>query len=262
MPTSPQQGALAPDIPPEALFGGVYPVDLVELAIEYAKSGSQFRIPRSRQGGFWKTVFPSLKVRYAEDNTRDFVKVLEGRLEADYCLIQEFDPEVEAYAVQAFKLVDWQNPTLTSFIPDIVKFRRFAPPVIIDCKPESIANAKIHRQRHDAIRNGLAEHGVAFEVATDTTIRQQPRLDTYKYLYSHLAHNPTQLNKDTGSVLAALKELEGAATVRELRSIDNFALRRGIAHGLATGLLRSDFEDDYGPDFFIELNQTEAPNGC
>ena len=183
-------------------------------------------------------------------------------LEGDYCLALEFDPEVESYAVQAFKLIGWPNSDINHFTPDFVVYPRFAPPYIVDCKPESVANAKIHIARHDAIKEGLTGSGVSLKVKTDTYIRQQPRLDTYKYLYNHLAHNPTQLNNDAGLVLAALQRLGGEAAVRELRSIDNFALRRGIAHGLATGLLRSDFEDDYGPHFLIQLNQKEAPHGC
>ncbi|MFT6437457.1 MAG: hypothetical protein ACJAVI_005531 [Candidatus Azotimanducaceae bacterium] len=235
-----------PDITP-----GVFAIEDIMLAIDWAKSSPQYRIPRNRMGGPWKVVHPSYKVRNHPDRAKGFIKILEGKLEGDYCLVLEFDHTIEAYACQPFKIIGGHYWGFNFFTPDVVIYPFDAPPVVIDCKPLNVAQAKIHKERHDRLREAFNTFGVEFAVVTDDIIQQQPRLHTYQFLYPRLCSGQQHLIGEAKALHTKVLQLGGAAEVQDLRELGVDVVRRGFAYAHSMGALSSDFEHFYGPEFLI-----------
>lgn len=251
MPASSRQRTPAPIPGTPDITSGVFTLEDIHLAIEWAKSSRQYRIPRGRIGGPWKVVHPSIKVRVHPSRAKDFVKILEGRLEGDYCLVLEFDHTIEAYACQPFKIIGGPFWGFDYFTPDFVIYPFDAPPVIIDCKPLKVSQAKVHKERHANLREAFNAYSVQFEVVTDDTIQQQPRLNTYQFLYPRLRSNQQQLISEAKDVIALVRESGGIAEIQDLRSLGIDVVRRGFAYAHSIGALSSDFECFYGPKLLI-----------
>lgn len=231
----------------------VFSIEDIHTAIEAARHSPQFRIPHGRQGGPWKVLFPSQKARKTFGSSKDYLHILEGRLEADYCLSLEFDTDVEVYACQPCKLLGGQEYGFASFTPDHIVFPHNAPAYVVDCKPKQVAEAKIHRERHAILRQALAAQGVEFRVVTDEDIRVQPRMDTHRFLYGFLAAPEDYLAETQLAVERELQRLDGTARLKDLRHLDQDAVRRGTACGLVSGSILADYLAPFGPNFEITL---------
>jgi hypothetical protein len=242
-----------PALSPNIAFNGVFPIEFVCLAIESAKHSPQYRFPRGRQGGPWKTVHSSFKIRHHPTYLNNFVVILEGRLEGDHALGLEFDSPTEAYSCQPFKLLGSEELGFESFIPDFVVYPFNAPAYLVDCKPKSVAEAKIHKDRHKVLKKALELYGVELKIETDDIIQQQPRLNTYKFLYTALSAHKEELLDACRQVIQATVKLGGCTDVKELRYLGTDVVRRGIAYGLSVGALASDFDVEYGPNALIHI---------
>lgn len=231
----------------------VFPIEDIHTAIEAARHSPQFRIPHGRQGGPAKVLHSSQKARKMLGDEKDYLNILEGRLEADYCLTLEFDPEVEVYVCQPCKLLGGLEHGFTSFTPDHIVFPHSAPAYVVDCKPKQVAEARIHRDRHAVLRQALAAQGVEFRVVTDEVIRIQPRLDAYRFLYGYLSAPEHDLNKSKFTLERELKLLGGTAQMKELRHLGQDTVRHGMACGLVSGSIVASFSTTYGPNFEISL---------
>jgi hypothetical protein len=231
----------------------VFPVEDIHKAIEAARHSPQYRIPHGRQGGPWKVLFPSQKARKTFGSSKDYLHILEGRLEADYCLSLEFDTDVEVYACQPCKLIGGRDYGFTSFTPDHIVFPNNAPAYVVDCKPKQVAEAKIHRERHAILRQALAAQRVEFRVVTDEAIRVHPRMDTYRLLYGFLSAPEDYLAETQLAVERELQNLNGTAQMKDLRHLDQDVARRGTACGLVSGSILADYSTPFGPNFEITL---------
>jgi hypothetical protein len=231
----------------------VFPVEDIHKAIEAARHSPQYRIPHGRQGGPAKVLHASQKARKMLGDEKDYLNILEGRLEADYCLTLEFDPEVEVYVCQPCKLLGGLEYGFTTFTPDHIVFPQSAPAYVVDCKPKQVAEAKIHRERHAILRQALAAQGVEFRVVTDEDIRVQPRMDTYSFLYGFLAAAEDYLAETQLAVERELRRLGGTAQMKDLRHLDQDVVRSGTACGLVSGSILADYSAPFGPNFEITL---------
>ena len=231
----------------------VFPLEDIHKAIEAAKHSPQYRIPHGRQGGPAKVLHASQKARKMLGDEKDYLNILEGRLEADYCLTLEFDTEVEVYVCQPCKLLGGQDYGFSSFTPDHIIFPHGSPAYVVDCKPKQVAEAKIHRERHAALREALATQGVEFRVVTDEDIRIQPRMGAYRFLYGYLSGPEHNLAKSRYTLERELERLGGTAKMKELRHLGQDAVRHGTACGLVSGSIRARFSTPFGPNFEISL---------
>lgn len=122
--------------------------------------------------------FPSIK------NSR--VIVCESKLEADFCQLLEFDPEVVSYVPQPITVSISVNNESHEYTPDFQAAYRFKPDGFFEIKPEGVITWDKYQALMVAVSQHFSDIGNAFEVVLSSTIRQEPFLGNLKYLYSKL----------------------------------------------------------------------------
>ena len=147
--------------------------------------------------------FPSIK------NSR--VIVCESKLEADFCQLLEFDPDVVSYTPQPQTLALYVDGVLTRYTPDFQVTYRFRPDCFFEIKPDEVMFWDDYQLLMAAAAQHFSDMGNSFSLMLGSSIRKEPLLSNLKYLYSKLHRVSDQeyqylldhLNRSGGQVLYA-----------------------------------------------------------
>lgn len=104
----------------------------------------------------------------------------ESQLERDRMYILEFDPEVLSFKEQPETYEFDLDGKSIRYTPDLEVKRKDGNVTIEEVKPSS--RTQKYAVLFDRAKEVFAGEGKHFQVVDDTVIRQQPRLDTIKYL--------------------------------------------------------------------------------
>jgi hypothetical protein len=120
--------------------------------------------------------FPSLKMRR--------VVWYESLLERDYMYLLEIDSDVISYREQPGRIYYTLDGRCHRYTPDLLVERR-SEKQVVEVKLKKQAEKEEYRRLFRIARETCRRAGYVFRVATEETIRLQPRLNGVKLLYKY-----------------------------------------------------------------------------
>lgn len=137
----------------------------------------------------------------------------ESQLERDYIYLLEFDPDVESYREQPFRIQYTAESIGHHHVPDFLVIRQTKKQVV-DVKPEDQARAEGNSLLFRIMDEICHDHGYEFCVVTEYTIRVQPRLSNVKLLYRYAR---TPIGFDAQTEIIDFIRRRGGAKILEIR---------------------------------------------
>lgn len=126
-------------------------------------------------GGIIRGKFPSRK-------TGRMVH-FEGLLERDAIYLFETSPLIESYSEQPATIHFPDGPRLRRYTPDFVLDLTNGSQVLVEVKPMRSLQQPETQYKLARVADFFRRQGQTFLILTDQEIRQQPRLDSLKWLY-------------------------------------------------------------------------------
>jgi len=108
----------------------------------------------------------------------------ESQLERDYFYLLEIDPDVISYQEQPLKIRYYLDGEPHRYTPDI-RVIRLNGKEIVEVKLKEVAEKEEYVQLFKRVDPICRAKGYEFVVATEETIRIQPRLDNIKLIYKY-----------------------------------------------------------------------------
>ena len=184
--------------------------------------------------------FPSIK------NSR--VIVCESKLEADFCQLLEFDPEVVSYVPQPQTISTYFNGKLTQYTPDFQVTYRFKPDGFFEIKPDEVEFWDQYQDLMAVVKQYFAESGNSFELVKSSAIRNEPFLGNLKYFYSKL-HVVADIEYQY--LIDIMKRCNGQVKYCTLLNLQNPPSIGSIAKGIYSQAIEIDLHKALGPDTVI-----------
>ncbi len=186
--------------------------------------------------------FPSIK------NSR--VIVCESKLEADFCQLLEFDPEVVSYTPQPQTITLYVNGVLTNYTPDFQVAYQFRPDGFFEIKPDEVTSWDEYQALMAAAAQYFPEMGYSFRLMLGSEIRQEPMLSNLRYFYSKL-HVVSE--HEYKYLLEHLKRSGGKANYAELLEMPVPPSIGAIAKGIYSQTIDVDLNLSLGRDTVLRL---------
>lgn len=165
-------------------------------------------INRSRVG-LHIVFFPSVK------NSR--VIVCESQLEADFCQLLEFDPDVISYTPQPITISVWFNNSLREYTPAFQVTYKLKSDGFFEVKPLTIESWDEYMDLMRHVEAHFMEQKHQFTLMKDSDIRVEPFLGNLKYLYSKI-HRVSKYELEY--LLEFMRQLGGEAGYEELLEME------------------------------------------
>lgn len=134
----------------------------------------------SNRGGNVIGRFPSLKLGRMVD--------YESLIERDLIYLLEFEPDVTWYAEQPLTIPFRYRGKERGYTPDF-HILQAGGDVIVECKPQELAESDENRPKFGAARAWCAARGWTFRVVTDRQLRSGYRLRNIKLLMQFARYN-------------------------------------------------------------------------
>lgn len=230
-----------------------FPIEAIGLAMQATRTSPPSRVPIAKKDGVTLSIFTSQKTRALQDKSFAHVYKLEGKPEAAFCLLSEFNPHIHVYYPQPFTLEFINNPAVKFYTPDFVVFPYDKKPYVVEVKTAAFLaspRGKVWKKQRQALFKGT---GYRLHFKTDESLLKQPRHDTLLYLYHFLSQPEHQLIQAYTTVEHALREFKGSTKLENLMHLDSTELLRGFAYGLSRGYLRTPFNAALSGDLLISM---------
>ncbi|OQS30421.1 TnsA endonuclease N-terminal domain-containing protein [Chromobacterium violaceum] len=196
-------------------------------------------------GGIIRGRFPSTKAGR--------MLSFEQLLERDALYLFEFCPLVVEIREQPFRFHYSDGCKVRRYTPDFALTLKDGSQVIVEVKPaRSLARPDI-QAKIMAIQEAMKRQGYRYLILSDSTIRQEPRLENLKCLHPYLRH-PISLEQRL-----AVRNLPGHGNPL---SIEQCALSVGSFSAVLTlvahGMLRVDYFQPIRSSSLVSLSQAEV----
>lgn len=180
----------------------------------------------------------------------------ESQIERDYIYLLEIDPNVLSYKGQPFKITYTSKGLTRSYTPDFW-VQRVDKQLVVEVKPAS----KQQEEKNLALWRHVAplceEKNMKFIVVTDTTIRQQPKLDNIKLLYKYARSALTlQQYLDCKHYFSSSEPISIKQACFDLESKGIFPNQ--LFKLLYFGWLKTDLMQPIGANSMIQLSQFQG----
>jgi len=200
--------------------------------------------------------FPSLK--------NDRSMAYESAIERDFYLTLEFDPTVEDYQEQPFKIETLIDGKKRNYFPDcLINYRPEANrrPLLVEVKSERELQDKEKRKKLETklavFREFADENDMDFKLVTDRELREIYNLDGLKFIYN-FRNEPPHLDKFKPVVLRVLKSnpLKISDLLKELSlsSEEQLQVVPVIWHLVCKQEIKTDFTRPINNNCLLEVN--------
>jgi TnsA endonuclease N terminal len=214
-----------------------------QLASDFT-DGQPIRKLRRGRRGTHIVHFPSIK------NER--VVVCESRLEADFALSLEFDPDIESYIPQPETFEIFLDGRSRRYTPDFLTIARSGARKYWEVKPDgAVENAGLMRLI-EAVRNFAHQRNTSFDLVKSAWIRRDPFLSNMKQIYSkaHVA-SPESIE----FMQHTFDENHGALTYGQLRELPGPPSFAALARMIVSNRVAVDFHQPLGLDTTLTLGR-------
>jgi hypothetical protein len=154
------------------------------------KTSPQLNPSRNIESGHYGkhiVYFPSLK------NSRQIV--CESQLEADFCILLEFDQKVISYHPQPITISTMAGDKRRRYTPDFFVSRHYQNDLYVEIKPDAQLLSDDYLEHLLQARRHFRKRGANFLLVDAKKIRSHPKLSNLRTLYSRI-HNTTKLEDD------------------------------------------------------------------
>ena len=200
-------------------------------------------IKRGRKG-VHIVYFPSFK------NSR--VIVCESKLEAEFCQLLEFDPQVISYTPQPITISIWVNGVLTDYTPDFNVNYILKPDSYFEVKPSTVSSWDEYMVLMKHAKQHFAEKKQEFELVVDTDIRKEPFLGNLKFLYSKI-HRVSLI--EINYLINVMKRFGGEIGYDKLLELDNAPSLGALANAIYSRQIEIDLTKKFDQDTKLRLRQ-------
>lgn len=200
-------------------------------------------INRGRQG-VHIVFFPSYK------NSR--VIVCESTLEADFCQLLEFDPEVISYIPQPVKISIWVNGVLKEYTPDFQVTYRLKPDEFYEVKPAAVRSWDEYMEIMRYVEQYFKDKNQIFKLVVDTEIRKEPFLGNLIFLYSKI-HRVSQ--NEITFLLDCMRRHGGEVGYDDLLEMDDAPTLGSLAKAIYEGLVDIDLTKSFNQETKLRLHK-------
>jgi len=188
----------------------------------------------------------------------------ESAIERDFYLTLEFDPTVEDYQEQPFKIETLIDGKKRNYFPDCLinyKPEINRKPLLVEIKSERELQNKEKRKKLEtklAVFKDFAEqHDMDFKLITDKELREQYNLDGLKFIYN-FRNEPPHLDKFKPVILGLLRQnpLKISDLLKELSLSSNEQLQiiPVIWHLICKQEIKTDFTRPINNSCLLEIN--------
>jgi hypothetical protein len=186
--------------------------------------------------------FPSIK------NGRSVV--CESRMEADFLVILEFDPNIVSYRAQPERIELVVNGAVITYVPDFLSTDFKQQKKYWEIKSDSRRMDTSTMERLNAARDLLISRGDEYEIAWESEIRATPRLSVLQVLY-RAAHTATPVSMDY--LRETLSGFNGEATYGQLRKLEVPPSIAAIGRMALGGSLKVSMDQPFGLETILSL---------
>ena len=181
----------------------------------------------------------------SEKNQR--VIPVEGRLEADMCLLLEFDPAIKSYRSQPLTVRLEDEHGLFNHTPDFEVQPTGGRAFLLEVKPHARASQSFRAQRIEVARQHFLGMDLEYVLRTERHIRIEPRITTLRNLYGRAR---TVSREGLIDLLALLPKDGSPATLKEIAAQMPSNLGH-IGRGLLVGWVEVELEKPIGPNWLV-----------
>ena len=181
----------------------------------------------------------------SEKNQR--VIPVEGRLEADMCLLLEFDPAIKSYRSQPLTVRLEDEHGLFNHTPDFEVQPTGGRAFLLEVKPHARASQSFRAQRIEVARQHFLGMDLEYVLRTERHIRIEPRITTLRNLYGRAR---TVSREGLIDLLALLPKDGSPATLKEIAAQMPSNLGH-IGRGLLEGWVEVELEKPIGPNWLV-----------
>ncbi len=201
-----------------------------------------------KNGHFGKHIvyFPSLK------NSRQIV--CESKLEADFCLLLEFDQSIISYHPQPITISTVVGDTRKRYTPDFLIKRRYQKDLYVEIKPDAQLLTNDYLEHILQARRQFRKRGANFLLIDAKKIRTHHKLNNLRTIYSRI-HNTTKLEDDY--LQDYLKETLFPCSIKRLVSNPNAPTLNAILKAIFTHKLYMNLDEPISPTSTVDTHHEQ-----
>lgn len=191
-----------------------------------------------RKGKFGTHIvhFPSLK--------NNKTVVCESELEADLCLLFEYEPSVLEYRPQADTYRFTVNEKTRTYTPDFMATYDTGEQIYFEVKPDNIEGNGEYMEMSNTFSEKIKTAGYGFELLMERHIRIQPRMENLKELYSRIS-GITECEQ--AHLMDTLALLSRAISIHDLINMESPPSFRAVAHAIFFQKIEFNIDSPMGP---------------
>ncbi len=186
--------------------------------------------------------FPSVK------NSR--VIICESQLEADFCQLLEFDPDVVSYIPQPVTISLWIDGLIRDYTPDFQVSYKLRPDAYFEVKPATVTSWDEYMKLMRHVEQHFAEKEQEFTLMLDSEIRKEPYLGNLKFLYSKI-HRVSK--NESAYLLELMRRLGGEAVYEELLEMEGAPTIGAIAKAVFERKIELDITKSFDHETMLRL---------
>jgi hypothetical protein len=172
---------------------------------------------------------------------------VEGRLEADMCLLFEFDPSIQSYRSQPLTVTLADEHGIFNHTPDFEVTPRVGDPYLVEVKPSARASQPFRAHRLQVAREHFLGNDREYLLETELSIRIEPRITILRNLYGRARAVPLD---DIAALLALLPKDGSPVSLQTIASHLPNNLGR-IGRGVLSGWIDVELTKPIGPNWLV-----------
>lgn len=185
-------------------------------------------------------------VQFPSEKNKKLIPV-EGKLEADMCVLLEFDSAIKTYRSQPLTVRLFDEHGAFNHTPDFAVEPFVGLSYLLEVKPHVRAAQAFRAQRIEVARQYFLGLDIEYVLRTERHIRIEPRITTLRNLYGRAR---TVSREGLIDLLALLPKDGSPATLKEIAAQMPSNLGH-IGRGLLEGWVEVELEKPIGPNWLV-----------